>query len=366
MKFVVYEDENVVDLYPLTLTRPAFQIPVGAWTLQELLTAGFPEVEIEYQIRPELTPFFNFPARQKQTPKADELWVNARAVPSAANIEKIKAGDTELDLIEYPHEVIIWHKRVCDANLRRLLREKKWTEIQPNVFVGENVKINDHVIFHGDAGVIIIDDESEIFPYTVIEGPVKIGKGCKILEHTLIRDRVVIGDVCKIRGEVTESILMSYSNKQHYGFLGNAFVGIWVNLGAGTCNSDLKNTYGKISVKKGSGKINTGEQFLGCVIGDYSKSAINTSIFTGKTIGISSYLYGFIDEDVPSFVSFMKYLCCGSFTFNVDKAIETQQRMFLRRNRQQDKQDAELLRFVFQATQDERDVFFSGKYLHRI
>jgi glucose-1-phosphate thymidylyltransferase len=172
---------------------------------------------------------------------------------------------------------------------------------------------------------------------------------------------VVVGDVCKIRGEVTESVLMNYSNKQHYGFLGNAFVGRWVNMGAGTCNSDLKNTYGKISVKKGSGKIKTGEQFLGCVIGDYSKSAINTSIFTGKTIGVNSYLYGFIDEDVPSFVSFMKYLSCGSFTLNVEKAIETQQRMFLRRNYQQKTRDIELLKFVFQATQNERDVFFSNE-----
>ncbi len=366
MKMIVYEDENVTDLYPLTLTRPAFQIPIGAWTLQELLTVSFPEAEIEYRIRTELTPFFDFPARNNATPKPDELWINARAVPSADNMEKISAGNTELDLIGYQHEAIVWHKRVCDANLQRLLGLKKWREIQPGVYVGENVKINEHVIFHADTGVIIIDDESEIFPYTVIEGPVKIGKGCKILEHTLIRDRVVVGNVCKIRGEVTESVLMDYSNKQHYGFLGNAFVGTWVNMGAGTCNSDLKNTYGKISVKKGNGKINTGEQFLGCVIGDYSKSAINTSIFTGKTIGVSSYLYGFIDEDVPSFVSFMKYLCCGSFTFNVEKAIETQQRMFLRRNHRQEARDVELLKFVFQITQDERDIFFSNKYLHKI
>ena len=186
-----------------------------------------------------------------------------------------------------------------------------------------------------------------------------IGKSSKILEHTVIKDRVVIGDVCKIRGEVTEALIMDYSNKQHYGFLGNAFVGEWVNLGAGTCNSDLKNTYGEIRVKKRDSKINTGEQFLGCVIADYSKSAINTSIFTGKTIGVSSYLYGFVDEDVPSFVSYMKYLSCGSFTFKVEKAIETQRRMFSRRGRDQTQQDEQLLQYVFDVTKAERDRYIT-------
>jgi len=357
MKIIVYEDEHVVNLFPITLTRPAFQIPVGAWTLEKLLKVNFPNDSIEYLIRDEMTPFFNYKSSKNLVKKSGELLVNARAVPSLANILKMKSGNTDLDLIDYPHEVIIWHKRVCRENLEFMLEMKKWTEVQTNVFVGKNVKINPNVQLNGDSGIIIIDDETEIFPFSVIEGPVMIGKKCKILEHSVIKDRVTIGDVCKVRGEVTEVVFMNYSNKQHYGFLGNAFVGEWVNLGAGTCNSDLKNTYGEIRVKKGNSKINTGEQFLGCVIGDYSKSAINTSIFTGKTIGVSSYLYGFVDEDVPSFISYMKYLSCGSFTFNVDKAVETQKRMFLRRNRQQKNSDVDLLHHVFKNTRNERDEF---------
>jgi len=355
MRIVVFEDEQVTDLFPITLTRAAFQIPVGGWTLARLLEVNFPNDTIGYYIRDEMTPFLNFPSIKEMNKKSGDLLVNARAVPCPANIVKLKSGETDLDLIDYPHQTIIWHKRVCSGNLEFMLGVKKWHEIQKNVFVGENVKISANVRLNGEPGIILIDDETEIFPFTVIEGPVMIGKGCKILEHTVIKDRVVIGDVCKIRGEVTETVFMNYSNKQHYGFLGNAFVGEWVNLGAGTCNSDLKNTYGEIRVKKGRDKINTGEQFLGCVIGDYSKSAINTSIFTGKTIGVSSYLYGFVDEDVPSFVSYMKYLNCGSFTFNVDKAVETQKRMFLRRNRRQTPQDADLLCYVFDVTRLERE-----------
>ena len=357
MQIIVYEDEHVVNLFPITMTRPAFQIPVGGWTLEKLLKVNFPNDSIEYLIRDEMTPFLNYQSSKDLVKKSDGLLINAQAVPSLANILKMKSGNTDLDLIDYPHEVIIWHKRICRENLEFRLGTKKWTEVQTNVFVGKNVKINPNVQMNGDSGIIIIDDETEVFPFTVIEGPVMIGKKCKILEHTLIKDRVVIGDVCKVRGEVTETIIMNYSNKQHYGFLGNAFVGEWVNLGAGTCNSDLKNTYGEIRVKKGNSKINTGEQFLGCVIGDYSKSAINTSIFTGKTVGVSSYLYGFVDEDVPSFISYMKYLSCGSFTFNVDKAVETQKRMFLRRNRQQQSSDVDLLHHIFENTRNERDEF---------
>ncbi len=357
MKIIVYEDEQVVDLFPISLMRPAFQIPVGGWTLEKLLEVNFPNDSIEFLIRDEMTPFFDFQSSKNIYEKTGDLLINARAVPSVANIFKLKSGNTDLDLIDYPHELIIWHKRVCCENLEFTLGTKKWTEIQTNVYVGENVKIGPNVHFNSDPGIIIIDDETEIFPFSVIEGPVMIGKNCKILEHTVIKDRVVIGDVCKIRGEVTELVFMNYSNKQHYGFLGNAFVGEWVNLGAGTCNSDLKNTYGEIRVKKGNEKINTGEQFLGCVIGDYTKSAINTSIFTGKTIGVSSYLYGFIDDDVPSFVSYMKYLSCGSFTFNIDKAVETQERMFLRRNREQTQKDVDLLHYVFESTRAERDKF---------
>ncbi|MBN2601306.1 MAG: hypothetical protein JXR87_04890 [Candidatus Marinimicrobia bacterium] len=358
MKIIVYEDEQVVDLFPITLMRPAFQIPVGGWTLKKLLEVTFPNDSIEFLIRDEMTSFFNFQSSKNSHKKTGGLLINARAVPSLANIRRIKSGNTDLDLINYPHEIIIWHKRICRENLEFMQGTKKWAEIQTNVYVGENVKIGPNVHFNSNPGIIIIDDETEIFPFTAIEGPVMIGKNCKILEHTVIKDRVIIGDVCKIRGEVTELIFMNYSNKQHYGFLGNAFVGEWVNLGAGTCNSDLKNTYGEIRVKKGNEKINTGEQFLGCVIGDYTKSAINTSIFTGKTIGVSSYLYGFVDDDVPSFVSYMKYLSCGSFTFKVEKSIDTQKRMFSRRKRQQMQADVDLLHYIFESTRTERDEFF--------
>ena len=131
-------------------------------------------------------------------------------------------------------------------------------------------------------------------------------------EHAALKDGVSLGHHTKVGGEVEASIIEPYSNKQHHGFLGHSYVGSWVNLGAGTCNSDLKNTYGTVNMEYGSidgkgsrdggvQKASTGMQFVGCFIGDYAKTAINTSIFTGKTIGACSMVYGFVTTNVPAF-----------------------------------------------------------------
>jgi glucose-1-phosphate thymidylyltransferase len=126
-----------------------------------------------------------------------------------------------------------------------------------------------------------------------------------------------------------------------------------VNLGAGTSNSDLKNSYGEVRLEFPHRREETGMQFLGCIIGDYAKSAINTSIFTGKIIGVSSMLYGFVGANVPSFCNYARSF--GQITeCPVDQAILIQKRMFERRGIQQSPEDAALLREVFEMTREER------------
>ena len=92
----------------------------------------------------------------------------------------------------------------------------------------------------------------------------------------------------------------------HHGYLGHSYLGSWVNFGAGTSNSDLKNTYGPVNMEYRGRKIGTGMQFVGCFVGDYVKTAINTSIFTGKTIGVCSMVYGFVTANVPAFCNYAK------------------------------------------------------------
>ena len=136
-------------------------------------------------------------------------------------------------------------------------------------------------------------------------------------------------------------------------FWGHSYLGSWINLGAGTCNSDLKNTYGKINIQYGEEKVATDMQFLGCFIGDYSKTAINTSIFTGKVIGVCSMMYGFVTSNVPSYVNYARTFGQTAL-LPAEVMISTQQRMFARRKVQQRPCDQQLIRDMLQLTAEER------------
>ncbi len=174
-----------------------------------------------------------------------------------------------------------------------------------------------------------------------------------MLEHAALKDGVAIGHTAKIGGEVEASIVEPYTNKQHHGFLGHSYLGSWINLGAGTCNSDLKNTYGQVNMEYRGEKVPTGMQFVGAVVGDYAKTAINTGIFTGKTIGACSMVYGFVTTNVPSFVNYARLF--GQVTeAPVEVMIATQRRMFERRGVEQRECDIQLLRDMYALTEHER------------
>jgi glucose-1-phosphate thymidylyltransferase len=176
-----------------------------------------------------------------------------------------------------------------------------------------------------------------------------------VIEHAALKDGVALGHTVKIGGEVEASVIESFTNKQHHGFLGHSYLGSWINLGAGTCNSDLKNTYGKINIQYGEHKVASGMQFLGCIMGDYSKTAINTSIFTGKVIGVCSMLYGFATSNVPSFVNYAR-LFGQTAPLPADVMINTQARMFARRKVRQRDCDKQLILDMYERTADEREA----------
>jgi glucose-1-phosphate thymidylyltransferase len=201
----------------------------------------------------------------------------------------------------------------------------------------------------------VIGKGVRIRPFSYLEGPLRIGDNSLIIDHASIKHGTVLGHTVKAGGEIEESIIEPYSNKQHHGFLGHAYVGSWVNLGAGTSNSDLKNTYGEISIDVDGRSKNTGLQFLGCVIGDYTKTAINTSIFTGKLVGIASFLYGFVSTNVPSFTNFARSF--GQVTeVGVDVAIKAQTRAAARRKVQMTAVDTLFMQDLFELTRTERQL----------
>ena len=216
--------------------------------------------------------------------------------------------------------------------------------------------IPESVVFDCSDGPVVIDSGCSIGPFTYFRGPVYVGPGSKISEHSSIKDGVSIGHTCKMGGEIEGVVVEPYSNKQHYGFLGHSYLGSWINLGAGTCNSDLKNTYGTVNMRPlvdEQEKIATGMQFVGCLIGDYAKTAINTSIFTGKLIGVGSMVYGMATTNVPSFVNYARSI--GQMgLLPPEVIITTQRRMFGRRKVDQRDCDSQLIRDMYELTNDQR------------
>ena len=266
---------------------------------------------------------------------------------------RLPASPFQLPIFLRPHDLVYYHLNCFAENQSYRLAQGEYKEIQDGVFVAPEVKLGDYLVANSSNGPIIIDRGASVGPYCYLRGPVYIGPDARIIEHAAIKDLVAVGRTTKIGGEVEASTIEPYTNKQHHGFLGHSYVGSWVNLGAGTCNSDLKNTYGTVVMEYPDGRYQTNMQFLGCIIGDFAKTAINTSIFTGKLVGACSMLYGYVTRNVPSFVNYARAF--GQITeVSLDVLIATQSRMFARRNIVQQEAHIELLKSMYEQTKHER------------
>lgn len=175
---------------------------------------------------------------------------------------------------------------------------------QPDHFhVGERTRIHRNAVLDTSNGPIFISDDVSIGPFVVVEGPSYIGPGTRINPHAWLHGATAIGPNCRVGGEVCNSVICGYSNKQHHGFLGHAYVGSWVNIGAGATNSNLKNTYGTVRVPINGKEVDSGQRFFGAIIGDHAKIGINAAVPTGAVLGLAASVAstGPIPKFVPSF-----------------------------------------------------------------
>ena len=406
MNILVFEDSLVDNLYPVTTGRPAYAITCGSFRLLDwLVQLGKP---LSGWVRPHLKTLqsLDFPELNQELSAANRwtLLANARLVPSRANFlqlqkllarenrceirsdnslaaavlptEQLRVHDgnivaaldaagpsatapmspaTELPLLNFPHEIIRWNVECFVDNLRHRIDSSHYREVAKDVFVGEGATLGEFIVTDTKAGPIVLDRDSQIGPYCFLRGPAYLGPGARVIEHAAIKDCVSLGHTTKIGGEIEASVIEPYTNKQHHGFLGHSYLGSWINLGAGTCNSDLKNTYGEVKLDFRGQKLATGMQFVGCVMGDYAKTAINTGIFTGKIVGTCSMVYGFVTTNVPSFVNYARSF--GQVTELPPSVMEsTQKRMFARRQVQQRPCDIQLLHDMYQLTRNERQL----------
>jgi UDP-N-acetylglucosamine diphosphorylase/glucosamine-1-phosphate N-acetyltransferase len=193
------------------------------------------------------------------------------------------------------------------------------------ILIGRNCECAPGIVLDASKGPIIIESDVHIMAHSFIQGPCHIGKGSIIKAGAQIYSGTVIGPMCKIGGEVEQSIFHGYANKQHQGFVGHSYCGEWVNLGAMTTTSDLKNSYGEIDVFLRGKKVQTGLRFLGALIGDHTKTAIGTCLSTGTVIGISSSIHDigeFPPKDISSFSWGTKKSNDGTnHVYELDKAL---------------------------------------------
>ena len=216
-----------------------------------------------------------------------------------------------------------------------------------NILIGKDVSIAPNVVLDASEGAIILDDNVKIMPQATIIGPAYIGKNSLIKVGAKIYEDCSIGQFCKVGGELENTIIQAYSNKQHDGFLGHAYLGEWVNFGADTNNSDLKNNYSEIKVNLNGQEINTGRMFLGLLCGDHTKTGINTMFTTGTVCGLAGILVRewFLPNSIPSF-------SWGggkkSPIYKIDQAIKTAKIVMKRRNRELLPEEEEILRQVWQ------------------
>jgi len=169
--------------------------------------------------------------------------------------------------------------------------------------IDEGATIAPGVVLDASGGPIIIDAGVTVMASAVIQGPCAIGAGSTIKIGAKIYGGTAIGPRCKVGGEVENSTLIGYGNKQHDGFLGHSYLGAWTNLGADTNTSDLKNNYGQVRVELNGQTVGTGRMFLGTLAGDHVRTGINTMLNTGTVAGVFSNIFGggFPPKVIPAF-----------------------------------------------------------------
>lgn len=217
---------------------------------------------------------------------------------------------------------------------------------ESGIRAADSVEISPGVVLDATDGPIILSANVRVMANSVIMGPCAIGENSLIKIGAKIYGDTTFGEYCKIGGEVENSIVQGYSNKQHDGFLGHSYLGEWVNLGADTNTSDLKNTYGKIIVRMNGRRIPTERMMLGLLCGDHTKSGINTMFTTGTVAGVSSSVVG-ADYAPAAISSFSFGGRADSPRYNLEQALDVARTVMARRGKMLLPEEEDLLRAEF-------------------
>ncbi len=403
----IFEDNGYAKLLPMAYTRPVYDLKCGMNSLRDKIATAYPGAKLYLHCREYLAEVLSqedpgIPVNV--APEGSTLFVNGRALadeefsgkipleggnevftkgnvlvaarvtaPSGVDLSapigpeqfsgNISRADVELisyiwDLVHHNSDILTGE--CISSGKLGTVEGKVYDGVhiieKANVYIAKGASVKPGVVLDAEGGPIFIDEGAKVFPNAVIEGPAYIGKKSQIKIGAKIYEGTTIGEVSKIGGEVEESIVHSYSNKQHDGFLGHSYIGMWVNLGADTNNSDLKNNYGNVRVYVDGESVDSGTMFVGLTIADHSKSGINTMFNTGTVVGVCCNVFGsgFPQKYIPSF----SWGGTDSLaTYRLDKALEVAERVMGRRDIELTDAMRKLLLKVFDLTEEERERF---------
>ncbi len=408
----IFEDSEYQNFLPLVHSRPVYALRCGAYTILERIALQYPDTKIKLFCREYLKNVTNenypYNVNETNSDDGDCLFINGRLLTSKtipvsgkeevgikddsivyARLNKgncpsitpekffdkgfintlkekfeVKIVDTEL--LRYPWGLISNNQEqittdltsyinIQEGHLQSKIYEGVHLINDSHIFVGENTVIKPGCVLDADNGPIYIGNNVNISPNSVIEGPVYIGDNVVIKAVSRIRAGSNIGKACKVGGEISNTIIQDYSNKQHDGFLGDSYIGSWVNLGANTVNSNLTNTYSTVKVQMIDKIIDTGHMFFGMIMGDHTKTAINTRFTTGSNIGFACNIL--LTSIPPKFIPSFSWCSDNNImTYDVKRELQVAKRMMERRNKIMTKHEEEVFKTIFDLSEKERKL----------
>jgi UDP-N-acetylglucosamine diphosphorylase/glucosamine-1-phosphate N-acetyltransferase len=385
MNYALFEDAQSVRLNPLVRLMPVFDLRCGIVTIRrkfELLIGSEP---VALFTRPQLASLVeatNPDVVVNQLPETPTLVLNGRWLATRSQLDRLDGfrpgtllmydgvvlaaciddshgeqfmptadgwefypdetwdfveAEEEVSLVNYSWDLFRMNGAQIEADVVLMGLQHGQTDFagvhlinREGVFVAPGALVMPGVVMDASSGPICLAEGARVMPNSFLEGPLSIGEKSVIKAGARIYGNTTIGPVCKVGGEVEGSVFHSFSNKQHEGFLGHSVIGRWVNLGADTNNSDLKNNYGMVRSYANGHPVDTGLQFVGLTMADHSKTGINSMFNTGTVAGILCNLFGagFPPANIPDF----SWGGAEGFeVYRADKGIEVARKVMARR-----------------------------------
>ncbi|WP_312397890.1 GlmU family protein [Chryseobacterium sp.] len=385
MQLVFSDAQYWEDFLPLTFTRPVAEMRCGILTFSERWQKILENTEISFFTEIYLQDKFAEPEKKeslflvtnflptetviqqiKDLKQGEALVYEDELVAAKINmngfslnqIEKMTDIKEDLIFFKKPTDLFTYNKEAIDFDFELLTKDRISQELSStngflgdkrDLFIEEGAQVEFSTL-NTKTGKIYIGKNAEVMEGCHLRGPISLGESSKFNLGSKIYGATTIGPQCKVGGEVNNIIIFGYSSKGHDGFIGNSVIGEWCNFGADTNSSNLKNNYGHVKLWNYRTKAfeDTGLQFAGLIMGDHSKTAINTQLNTGTVVGVASNIFkeGFPPNLIENF-SWGGFK--GDEKFKLDKAYEVAERAMARRNVALTDKDKAIMKHIFDA-----------------